>query len=118
MLRARNDESPPLAGCSALAQLLQSLPNLDLVPTLDRFVIAALLRQIRLIDPAALEIVAVLVTGPVSQLLGPPVTGVAEMLRHLQRSALAHIFSCLADRQGGRIRLGRRGDVGDRLGQR
>ena len=64
-----------------------------LVAAVDRLVVAPLLRQIRLIDPAAFVIVAVLVVLAVAQLLGPPVMAVAQMLRHRQRAAVLDVVA-------------------------
>src|SRR5262249_34515636 len=108
----------PRRNIRLLAQCFQPLANLGLIAAVDRLVIAAGLRQVSLRDPATVEIVAVLISFPASQLLGAGIMIVAQVIRHHQGSARPHILASLPDGHGRRVRLGRRRNVCDRLGQR
>src|SRR6476620_4129747 len=78
-----------------LAALIEAPLDLRLVAAIDRLVIAPVLGQIRLLDPAALEGVAVLLIRAVAELLRPLVMGVAQVQRHRQRPAGAHVVAGL-----------------------
>src|SRR5262245_34960523 len=64
-------------GFALLPQLLETFTDLRLVTAIDRFVITAVFAQVFLIDPAAFEIVTVLVALATPELLGAPVMRIA-----------------------------------------
>src|SRR5262245_16614790 len=66
-----------------LLQTLHPFPNPSLIATIRRLVVGAIDAEIFLIDPAALEVVGVLVADAVAEgVLRPAIVRVAQMLRH------------------------------------
>ena len=99
------------------SQRFQTLTNQRLMAAIDRLIIAASFRQVRLRHPAHRRIVAVLITF-VAELLCAAVMRIAQMLRHRQRSSGTYILARSTDRHCRGIGLRSRGDIGDGLRQR
>src|SRR5262249_48237519 len=75
-----------------LAQLLHAGLDLRLVAAVGRLVILDVRRDVFLIDPAAREVVGVLVLRPMAELLRALVMRVLQVLGHRQRAALLHVL--------------------------
>src|SRR5689334_11907899 len=84
-------------------QRVHSLLDLGFVAAVYRQIIAAILRQVRLVHPAAFVVVAVLIALAVAELLRALVMRVAQMLRHRQRPAVLDVVARLADRHRGGV---------------
>src|SRR5262249_25949098 len=99
-------------------QLLHSLFDHRLIPSLHRLVIPPILWQVRLVHPPAFVVVAVLILLTVPKVRRALVVRIAPLLWPLARSSLLPVLPGLADGARRRIRLGRRRDVKHCLRQR
>ncbi len=76
-----------------LAQFLHSLADDGLVTAFGGLVVAPRFGQVFLIHPRPGMVVGVLVAFTVPEFLGTAVVGVAQVRRHGQRSAVAHVVA-------------------------
>ncbi len=102
----------------ALPNRRQPLGQLPLEAAIGRAIILALDAEIILGGDALGGIVGVLVSFAVAEPLCAGVVRIAEMHRHRQQAALAHVGTRLTDADRGGVRFRRTGQVRDRLGER